>query len=48
MADEFILFFRIIRKIGKGRFANFIADKSSWVREITGKINEKSQVGYQK
>lgn len=48
LADEFILFFRIIRKLGKGRFADFLADKSEWVREITGKVNDKSLIGYQK
>lgn len=48
LADEFILFFRIIRKLGKGRFADFLAEKSEWVREITSKVTEKSLIGYQK
>lgn len=48
LADEFILFFRIIRKLGKNKFADFLADKSSWVRDITSKVNDKSLVGYQK
>ncbi len=48
LADEFILFFRIIRKLGKGKFADFLADKSPWVRDITSKVTEKSLVGYQK
>jgi hypothetical protein len=48
LADEFILFFRVIRKLGKGKFADFLAEKSPWVREITSKVTEKSLVGYQK
>ena len=48
LADEFILFFRVIRKLGKGRFADFLADKSPWIKEVTGKVSEKSLIGYQK
>lgn len=48
LADEFILFFRIIRKLGKSKFADFLAEKSPWVKEITSKITEKSLIGYQK
>lgn len=48
LADEFILFFRIIRKIGKEKFADFLTEKSAWIREITVKVNEKSLIGYQK
>lgn len=48
LADEFILFFRIIRKLGKGKFADFLTEKSAWIRDITGKVTEKSLIGYQK
>lgn len=48
LADEFILFFRIIRKLGKNKFSDFLAEKSPWVRDITSKVNDKSLVGYQK
>jgi hypothetical protein len=48
LADEFILFFRIIRKLGKGKFVDFLTEKSQWVRDITSKVTEKSLIGYQK
>jgi hypothetical protein len=48
LADEFILFFRIIRKIGKGKFADFLIEKSQWIREVSSKVTDKSLIGYQK
>lgn len=48
LSDEFILFFRIARKIGKGKFVDFLVDKSQWLKDITSKISEKSMIGYTK
>ena len=32
MADEFVLFFRVIRKIGKNKFSDFLLSKSQWLK----------------
>lgn len=32
MADEFVLFFRVIRKIGKNKFCDFLLTKSQWLK----------------
>jgi hypothetical protein len=32
LADEFMLFFRIIDKIGKGKFVDFLVNKSEWLK----------------
>ncbi len=48
MTDEYILFFRVLRKIGRGKFVDFLISKSPWVAQITEKIKEKSVVGFNK
>lgn len=48
MADEFVLFFRVIRKIGKNKFCEFLLSKSSWLKEIDLKVSEGNLVGYAK
>lgn len=47
LTDEFILFFRISRKIGKAKFIDFLIQKSEWFKQITQFINEKP-IGYKK
>jgi hypothetical protein len=48
MADEFVLFFRIIRKVGKGKFCDFLLQKSQWLRDIHVKVSEGNFIGYAK
>jgi hypothetical protein len=47
LTEEFILFFRISRKIGKSKFIDFLIQKSDWLRQITQFVNEKP-IGYKK
>ena len=47
LTDEFILFLRISRKIGKSKFIDFLIQKSQWFKQITQFINEKP-IGYKK
>jgi hypothetical protein len=37
LVEEFIVFFTVSRKIGKGKFIDFIIDKSDWLKQITSK-----------
>ena len=48
MADEFVLFFRIIRKIGKHKFCDFLLSKSDWLTDIYKRVAEGNYVGYTK
>lgn len=48
LSDEFILFFRITRKIGKAKFVDFLMNKSEWLRDTLGKVENTSLVGYPK
>lgn len=48
MADEFVLFFRVIKKVGKGKFCDFLLGKSQWLKTIDVKVAEGNFVGYAK
>ena len=48
MADEFVLFFKIISKVGKGKFVDFLVQKSPWLKETVAKVSDKNMVGYAK
>ena len=48
MADEFVLFFRVLRKIGKGKFCDFLVERSEWLKEIEIKVAEGNNIGYAK
>ena len=48
LADEFVLFFKIARKIGKSKFIDFLLKKSEWLREIDEKVSFNNIVGYSK
>jgi len=48
MADEFVLFFKIIAKVGKAKFVDFLVQKSAWLKEINAKVSDKNMVGYAK
>jgi len=48
LKDEFILFFRVLRKIGKIKFIEFLTAKSQWIKELLAKVDNSSLVGYPK
>lgn len=48
MADEFVLFCKIIRKVGKGKFLDFLLAKSAWLRDINTRVADNNYVGYAK
>jgi hypothetical protein len=48
MADEFVLFFKVVTKIGKHKFVQFLKEKSAWLTEICAKVSDTNLVGYAK
>jgi hypothetical protein len=48
LSDEFILFFRICKKIGRQKFVDFLIEKSQWLKEISLKIGSNNLIGYPK
>jgi hypothetical protein len=43
-----VLFLKIVRKIGKGKFVEFLLNKSPWLKEINSKVSDNNFVGYVK
>lgn len=48
MADEFVLFCKVIRKVGKGKFVDFLLSKSAWLKDINARVADNNYVGYAK
>lgn len=48
LADDFVLFLKVISKIGKQKFVDFLIQKSPWLKEVYEKVSDKNQVGYAK
>jgi hypothetical protein len=46
LADEFTLFFKIILKLGKEKFTDFVAQNSAFARSIIEVVRKKPMVGY--
>lgn len=46
LADEFSLFFKIILKLGKNKFTNFVAQNSPFIRTIVDLVLKKPMIGY--
>lgn len=42
------MFLKIITKIGKTKFVNFLIEKSAWLKEIYIKVQDNNLVGYAK
>lgn len=42
------MFLKIITKIGRVKFVNFLIEKSAWLKEIYVKVQEKNLIGYAK
>lgn len=48
MADQFVLFCKVIRKVGKGKFVDFLLSKSAWLKDINARVADNNYVGYAK
>lgn len=48
LSDEFILFFKIIKKIGHIRFVDYLRQKYPFIEELHRKLDPGAIVGYPK
>lgn len=46
LADEFSLFFKIVLKLGKHKFTNFVAENSPFARKIVENVKRGPLIGY--
>lgn len=46
LSDEFSLFFKVILKLGKQKFTDFVANNSTFARGIIELVMKKPMIGY--
>lgn len=46
LAEEFALFLRTARKVGKAKMVDWLLSKSSWMADINQKLCQRAFIGY--
>jgi hypothetical protein len=48
LSDEFLLFFKIIKKLGHTKFIKFLMEKHQWIEQLLKKVDPLAIIGHPK